>query len=254
MTKTSSFLKQSKALLNSCGFDLVRYQRNYLHNSYVESYSRRIVGSNRWITCLVDVGAHVGLYAQKMRESGFAGAIHCFEPQIELHQQILQRSASDSSWIAYNYGVGDTNALLDFNVAVKNDTASSFLPISDPLLTQRLGIVSRKAEIVRLDDFLLPKLAANDALWVKIDAEGFEDRVINGGRELLDRALFVEVELSFAKRFSSGGLAHDIISLLGQSGLILYTLDNNYYLDGHRLNYCDAIFVRGDFAPPELNV
>jgi hypothetical protein len=33
----------------------------------------------------------------------------------------------------------------------------------------------------------------------------------------------------------------DIISLLGQSRLILYTLITNYYLDGHRLNYCDAI-------------
>jgi FkbM family methyltransferase len=252
MVKTSSFLKQSKALLNKCGFDLVRYQRNYLQNSYVESYSRRLVGSNRWITCLVDVGAHAGLYAQKMRESGFAGAIHCFEPQMELYQKILQRSARDGSWIAYNYGVGDTNGSRDFNVAVGDDTASSFLPISSPLLTQRVSIVSRKVEIIRLDDFLLPKLSANETLWVKIDAEGFEDRVVSGGRELLNQALFVEVELSFTKRFCSGSLAHDIISLLGQSGLILYTLDNNYYLDGHRLNYCDAIFVRSDFSPPEL--
>ena len=248
-----------------------------MHNSYLESYSRRIVGSNRWITCLVDVGAHAGLYAQKMREAGFAGTIHCFEPRFELYQQILQRSATDNSWIAYSYGVGDTNAVLDFNVAVKDDITSSFLtspslqvpslqflptslltltssflPKSDPLVTQRLGIVSRQVQFIRLDDFLLPKLAPNEALWVKIDADGFEDRVINGSRELLDRVLFVEVELSFTKRFPSGALAHDIISLLGQCGLILYTLDNNYYLEGHRLNYCDAIFVRSDL-PPELN-
>ena len=82
-----------------------------------------------------------------MRESGFAGAIHCFEPQFELYQQILQRSASDNSWIAYNYGVGDTNAVLDFNVALKDDTTSSFLPMSDPLVTQRLGIASRHVPV-----------------------------------------------------------------------------------------------------------
>lgn len=239
-----------KRSLNRVGLDIVRYHD--LHHSYIERYSRAVIGSNQWVQVVVDVGAHAGLYAQKLRDSGFRGTLHCFEPQCSRYQEILARSAGDDRWFAHNVGAGDRDAVRAFYVDEVDDTSSSFLSKASKAWSTRDGVRQTSVRVVSLDDYLLPLLQDDAAVWIKIDAEGFEGRVLEGACKLLQRTRFVEIELSFVERYQGCPLAHEIIAQLRGAEFILYSIDNAFRMRNHRLSYCDAIFVRKDFEPPEI--
>jgi FkbM family methyltransferase len=80
---------------------------------------------------------------------------------------------------------------------------------------------------------------------VKVDAEGYEDRVIRGAEEVLAEAQFVIAEIQVADRFRDGCSVVDILALLESNGFVLHDI-----LDAHKgqedagMHYMDGLFVR----------
>jgi FkbM family methyltransferase len=94
-----------------------------------------------------------------------------------------------------------------------------------------------------------------DALWaergweppfgLKIDTEGYEDRVIKGAASLLPETQFVISEVQVADRFRDSYSVAGFFGLLASQGFVLHDI-----LDGHKgvenggLTFIDALFVR----------
>ena len=68
------------------------------------------------VSCVLDVGANIGLYASQLRQSGFEGDIISFEPIKADYENILRLSKGDAKWKALNYALGNEDSEREFNI------------------------------------------------------------------------------------------------------------------------------------------
>jgi FkbM family methyltransferase len=113
----------------------------------------------------VDIGAHCGTWAMQL-EKKFA-RVHCFEP-IERHRECLALNAQNS--LIYPYALGHKDGTVRLQKGVKSTGDTQIAPDGE-----------YESEIRRLDSFDL-----KDVDFVKIDAEGYELFILQGGEKLVD--------------------------------------------------------------------
>jgi len=88
-------------------------------------------------------------------------------------------------------------------------------------------------------------LPIDEPLLVKIDVQGFEDRVISGGRSTLGRAAVVIVESSFEHLYDGQVLFDEINDAMRRIGFCYRgNMAQLRSPDDGRVLQCDAIFVR----------
>ena len=78
-------------------------------------------------------------------------------------------------------------------------------------------MIREKIEVRRLDS-LAHDLVTSPDIFVKMDVQGFEDKVILGGRETLSKAKVIIAETSFATLYENQPLFGDIHNLLRSLG------------------------------------
>ena len=99
-------------------------------------------------------------------------------------------------------------------------------------------------EVRRLSD-VARELNLHDPLLLKLDVQGFEDKAIIGGEDVVARAKIIIIEVSFQALFEGGPLFDDIYRILRTRGFI-YNGNFDQLLspeDGRPLQ-ADAIFSR----------
>jgi hypothetical protein len=110
--------------------------------------------------------------------------------------------------------------------------------------TFALGEETEIIQVRRLSD-VAQELNLRDPLLLKLDVQGFEDKVIIGGEDVVARAKIVIVEVSFQSLFEGGPLFDDVYRILKTRG---FTYNGNFDQllspeDGRPLQ-ADAIFTR----------
>ena len=85
----------------------------------------------------------------------------------------------------------------------------------------------------------------DDALYLKLDVQGFELEVLHGAEEVLPQVLVVESELSLAHLYENGATLVDVVGHLDARGFELVSLEPAFVdeRDG-RLLQVDGIFTR----------
>jgi FkbM family methyltransferase len=197
------------------------------------------------VTVLVDVGAHIGEYASEARRAGFTGRIESFEPLRGSYEALAARAEGDPLWHCHRLALGDASGTLTMHVA-GNDVSSSALAMlpshvaGDP---RSAYVGTQEAEATRLDD--LDIAGPSDVLYVKVDVQGYERRVLAGGTRTLERAALVELELSLVRLYEGGPLCAEMIQYLAELGFEPIWLDRAF-LDERtgRMLQVDAIFAR----------
>jgi FkbM family methyltransferase len=69
------------------------------------------------IDTVLDVGANEGQFGAMLREMGFAGDIHSFEPIKETFALLQARAAGDARWHCHNIALGRSPGTLVMNVS-----------------------------------------------------------------------------------------------------------------------------------------
>jgi FkbM family methyltransferase len=187
---------------------LVRLRLRGVPRSLVVALDRPFL-RERPIRTVLDVGANAGQFAL-CAQALFPGArIHSFEPLPDVYTALARAAAPFPAIRAWNLALGEQAGTLRFE---RNDytPSSSALPMAaahkeEFPFTERSTAVDVTVE--RLDD-VAPRLEIVDELLVKIDVQGYEDRVLRGGAETLRRARVVVVETSFAALYE-GQARHD---------------------------------------------
>jgi FkbM family methyltransferase len=81
---------------------------------------------------------------------------------------------------------------------------------------------------------------------LKVDAEGFEDQVIEGAGQFLLETQFVIAEVNAWPRFRGGYAFSEFIQLMASKGFELWdVLDGQKGERNGRLHYIDCLFCRG---------
>jgi FkbM family methyltransferase len=193
---------------------------------------------------ILDIGANRGQFARRIRPMYPGAMIHSFEPIRGAYELLSESFAADQRFQAHRIALGETcgsfemyeNEQTDFSslLPMNSTCREDFPSAGDETPTQiQMMRLDRWAETQTLDDPLL----------IKIDVQGYEDRVIKGGVETVKRAHAILTEVTFKPLYRCQPLFHDLYLLLYSLGFKLTAVVNNMY-DVSEMNIlqADAIF------------
>lgn len=133
---------------------------------------------------VIDVGAHKGTWTRRALEYFPDAYYTLIEPQAELRRyaQDLLDGGYKIEWLTA--GAGDRPGILDFTVNLRPDSSSFRLTRQE---AESAGFSQIKVEVRTLNDVVRSRKAPPPEM-VKIDAEGFDLKVLAGASDLrLDR-------------------------------------------------------------------
>ena len=225
-----------KKFFRVCGLDIRRVPP-------FESYEW-LKGRN--IKTVFDIGANVGQFAWQIHRVLPDAMLYSFEPLEDCYNELLKKMGHLPRFRAFNFALGDRSGQAQI---YRNDytPSSSLLPMEE--LHKRAFPFARHAtvqniEVRRLDD-ILDELNIVDAVLVKIDVQGYEDKVILGGEKLISRVSVVIIETCFETLYKGQMLFSGIYDLLRERGFVYAGCENTRKSpkDG-RILYCDSVFCK----------
>ena len=123
----------------------------------------------------------------------------------------------------HNVALGEVNEQQQMWVMDQALDSSSFLHVGSLQQQEFTGSFEAHAEylpIVRLDDYVQEHHLAPPDL-VKIDVQGFEDRVLRGGKETIRKASYCLMEMSFRPLYEGSPVFDDIYRQMREMGFRL---------------------------------
>lgn len=147
-----------------------------------------------------------------------------FEPVEAEIEKLKQMHPTGRTYLPYAIGDGQRHTFHECNFAM----TSSLLPPNTELVSkfQGLGelmqVVSMtEMETKRLDD--IPEVAGTDLL--KLDVQGAELMILDGGRGMLEDVLVVHTEVEFVELYKNQPLFADVDSFLRSQGFAFHKLN-----------------------------
>jgi FkbM family methyltransferase len=202
---------------------------------------------NRGIKHVLDIGANTGQFANRIHEILPQAKIISFEPIQNCYQELLTNT-KNLPVIAFNYALGEIEEQQEINIS-HHSPSSSLLPMADLHTEVFAGTGFKEKETVtikKLDD-MFNDFKIAEKFMVKIDVQGFEDKVIKGGLETLKKADCILIETSFEELYQGQLLFDGIYQLLTSIGFVFkgnYTQALNKQ-DG-RILYAESLFTKTD--------
>ena len=219
---------------NACNFACLRRAQNMTALGIVKVF---------------DVGAHDGGYGRELREHGYNGTIESFEPLSAPFQRLAKKASMDGNWHVNQIGLGITNCEASINVSSR-PSSSSFLKMTATHEKASPGSEYQGVESVRigrLDSYSSPNDIKGSPTWLKVDVQGYEQKVLEGAGNVLREFAAIELELSLAPVYEGAPLIEEMISYLRQQGFVPTSFEDVFVdPDTARVLQVNCIFMRNN--------
>lgn len=182
-----------RKLIQKTGLDLHRYRPSVDKLSYFKTFNFQTI---------LDIGANTGQFACSIRQALPEAQIYSFEPLKSCFEALVASRGGDTRFKAFNYALGEKNEEVEMHKSAYSPS-SSILEMSQThkeLFPHTKEHTSEKIRIKRLDDVAQDLNLAKEIL-IKVDVQGFEDRVLAGGQQTFSLAKAVIMEVSFVKLY-----------------------------------------------------
>ena len=242
--RTLFSMAHSAALISKDGIDprcMDHFERlKYLDLQPALNYKHGIV--------VYDIGAHEGEYASFLAKIPAVSAIYCFEPIPSVFAELVKNTHRLKSVRCFPVALGNQNG--SFRMYANEFTASSSMLKVGPVHIEEAPFTANTHE-EEIQMITLEKAVKRYKLplpdFIKVDVQGYEDRVIRGGENVVNKAKFCVLELSLIPLYEKGVLVTEMNLLMrslgfrligivgkivGKSGEILQ-LDGLYRNDGN---------------------
>lgn len=238
---------KAKLLIRSAvrrlGLDLTRFNP-------AASDDARLVAmlAEHGVNVVFDVGANTGQFGAMLRAARYKGRIVSFEPLSAARAELARVSASDSSWeIADQAAIGDADGEIAIHIS-GNSVSSSVLGMLDAhsdAAPESKYVGSENVPLRRLDGMAPKFLRPDSVTFLKIDTQGYEDRVLRGGIETIAGAIGLQLEMSLVPLYAGQRHFDELYADLKQSGFELWGM-SPAFVDPRtgRLLQIDATFFR----------
>lgn len=205
---------------------------------------------------IYDVGASNGMWSSVINPIFPLAAYHLFEPLADTMAAYAESLAgvlpSHPNFQLHKIGLGNENETKEMAI-FKGGFGSTFLEIDriksiqDSLkAADHLETIS-SFPVRRLDDFAAEQGLPHPHI-VKMDTQGFEVEIIEGGRQTIRGADILLLETWLYRGYGeTTPLLHELMAHVGELGFVLVDFGDIYWADKHKLTSIDAVFMREDF-------
>ena len=200
------------------------------------------------VDLVLDVGANQGQFARELLNAGFSGRIVSFEPLSDAHAKLLANSRGNAQWtVADRCAIGDRTGTAMINVAGNSQSSSllGMLDVHEQAAPASRYVGTERVALRRLDEVGAAYVAAARAPFLKIDVQGYEDRVIGGASGLLLEMLGLQLEMSLVPLYEGERVFEFWLPRLRSFGFELWWLRPGFTdkVSGRALQV-DGIFFR----------
>lgn len=229
--------------LQRLGLDVRRYRPEATPEGRLASMLRA-----HGVGVVLDVGANTGQFAASLRAAGYSGRLVSFEPLAAAHAELSRHAATDPGWIVATRGaLGDAPGEVEIHVAA-NSVSSSVLPMLDRhriAAPDSVDIGVEHVPVTTLDLVAPAYLAAGESAFLKIDTQGYEDRVLSGATATLPQVIGVQVELSLVPLYEGQSGHEAMADRLSALGYVPWAIWPGFCdaRDGRMLQV-DAVYFR----------
>jgi len=196
--------------LNLIGLDIKKFRHGADYLKFLEKYD---------IKTVLDIGAHTGQFAKEIRGKLPQARIYSFEPLRDCCQELLRNMSGDKNFESYNFALGDKEGKQEINRSISSPSSSLLTMgnLHEEMYPHTKGGTREEIEVKRLDDIFKISDLEKEIL-VKIDVQGYEDRVIKGGANIISQARIVLMENSFLELYKGQALFDDIYEMMKRLG------------------------------------
>lgn len=201
------------------------------------------------IRSIFDVGANDGTFARVELLSRFPEArIFCVEPQAEPFTRLAQWAATKEDKVeVFNCALGAVSGTVEFLVHQEHSPSSSVLRTTahaETLYPFKIRQITTRVPQTTLDQLACEIKSLEDEIFVKIDVQGYEDRVIAGGINLLSRCRACMIEIILDELYEHQASFRRLVVMLDDLGLRYAGNVAQAIGECGRVIYLDALFIR----------
>lgn len=215
-----------RKLLWSFGYDLTRF----MPSAHPMARKKQLLESYG-IDTVLDVGANGGQFGRQLRNYlGYARRILSFEPLSGAFAQLAARARGDPGWQVFNFGIGDAGGKREINIAANSQSSSllDMLPSHEKAAPEARYVGRELIEVRTLDSLFGELCRSARNVYLKIDTQGYESKVLKGAENSLARIATVQLEMSLVPLYQGGLLLNEMCAFLSGKGYTLVALENGF--------------------------
>jgi FkbM family methyltransferase len=187
--------------------DLLMFFEKNIHQKRIGKFLQ-----NRSIKNIIDVGAHKGEFAQNALQVKSVNKIIIFEPQKKIFE-ILKKKFFNNDRISLNnfalsekvekriMKINKMTATSTLNHEINKD--SLYFKFKSLLLYQKNSIISEEEINTTTFDVFFNNKTFDENTLLKIDAEGYELRVLKGANQKIKEIKYVLIENQFSNMYKN---------------------------------------------------
>jgi FkbM family methyltransferase len=210
---------------------------------YAQSRSNLVGVGDLPIRTVFDVGANVGKMSRRYRRLFPRAMVYCFEPLPVCYQKLNCWARRQQGKVAaFNLALGSRPGQMTIYYNPNFSPSSSLLPPSEAELREGGRRIPLPVRVETLDR-VAARLNVQDEILVKIDTEGFDMEVIQGGRGIIERASAVILEARTYEAPSDRPGFADYLRTMADFGYMYRGNLRQAYVQG-RICCADAVFIK----------
>jgi len=236
--------------LSSWQYEISDRLFNFVGNILTPSWDARLLGISKLpIKTILDIGANKGQFLKNIIKVFPDTKIFAFEPVPNAYDRLKKWADKQNGQVKVDrLALGDRDSYLEMNLHKMFSASSSFLPTTE-LSKSKYPMTQKQEKILvsqkKLDDIFLENEEdlVTDIL-IKLDVQGYEDKVIQGGYETFKKARACIVEISLDKLYQGQANFKNIFALLSELGYEYKgNIDQISDRDGHII-FLNAVFIK----------
>lgn len=254
MANTKLLQKLTKRCFGFVGLD-VRFRKN-LPVARAAEKSQAVV--DRWSLirrykpgAVFDIGANEGQFAVLVRTILPDVPIYSFEPLEDCFRVVEKFLLNNGPGQAFQFALGETSESILFH-RNRFTPSSSLLPMKQlhkDEFPQSDKTVQEQIQIRRLDE-IVSEIEFVGPLVVKVDVQGYEDRVIRGGQDTFRQAHAVILELTSYPLYEDQATFPAVHQQMTELGFIFRgVIDQLHSPRDQRILQFDGVFENSRFLP-----
>lgn len=226
-----------RARLTTLGRKLLGKVRRPKRLAWLDSFGFRTV---------LDVGANTGQFVDEARRFAPDAMIYSFEPLPDCYAELVSRHGKDPKFRAFNFAIGDAPGKTTFHRSSYSQSSSmlKMAALHVEAFPETAGGVEVTIPVDTLDN-VRDRLELRGPVLLKIDVQGFEDRVIRGATELLADVDVAVIEMSIEPLYEGQTLFDGVYRMMVDRGFVYRGnhLQLQHPADG-RVLQVDGLFTR----------